>query len=240
MAILHSVPTSLWRGHEDRWEQLSQRLNRAGIPYEVIVERDLTPEILRDYRAVIVSDVAAFNEAQSTALRDYVMGGGSVLFAGECGTIDDRGEARIDPVVQDLRGGERRFSYNVLTDLVLRGFTPEPDQGRLWIPSGTTSGRAGLRFTGPAGEYTVAFAMLDEVDGASTVGLQVNGRPIASWRLDLNNEQPRTLSARTALRPGDQVSIVARPDGMESCRLVSVSISDVRAGDVGASGRARC
>ena len=239
IAILHSVPTGLWRHSERQWQGLAQRLNRAGVPYEVIVERNLQPDVLRRYRAVIVSGVAAFDDAGAGALRDYVAGGGRVLLAGECGTIDDRGEARPNTIIRELRGGDRHFSYDVLRDLKLTGFCGEADQGHLWLPSGTTTGKASARFAGPAGSYHVSAVMLDENDGASQVSLLVNDKPVGSWVLDADTEKPRTLSAKAALRPGDEVSLSARCDAGEMCRLFSVTISDVRAGEPLATGKGR-
>lgn len=239
LAILHSVPTSLWRHNERQWQELSRRLNRAGLPYEVLVERNLKPEVLRRYQAIIVSGVAAFDDAGATALRDYVKGGGKVLFAGECGTIDDRGEAKSNATIRDLRGGDRHFSYDVLTGLQLTGFAGEADQGRLWLPPGTKTGRAALRFAGPAGRYNVSVVMTDENDGASPVSLLVNAKPVGSWVLDADDEKPRTLSAQAALRPGDEVAVAATQNGGEMCRLQSLTISDVRTGETVSIGKGR-
>jgi len=239
IAILHSVPTSLWRHNERQWEELSRRLNRAGLPYEVLVERNLKPEVLRRYRGIILCGVAAFDDAGATALRDYVNGGGRVLFAGECGTIDDRGETELNTTIRDLRGGDRHFSYDVVNGLRLTGFTGEADSGHLWLPAGTKDGRVAVRFAGPAGDYRVNVVLVDENDGASAVSLLLNDKPLGSWVLDTDNEKPRTLSAKTALRPGDEVSLTAQSNGGEMCRLLSLNISDVRAGEPLVIGKGR-
>ena len=104
VAILHSVPTDLWTGSARRWAQLAEKLNRAGVPYEVLVERDLKPQTLKYYRTLVVAGVRAIAESGAAALAAYVREGGRVLFMGECGVTDERGEPRVSEIIRQMRG----------------------------------------------------------------------------------------------------------------------------------------
>ncbi|MCX6899028.1 MAG: hypothetical protein NT105_10025 [Verrucomicrobia bacterium] len=105
VAILHSVPTDLMVGAYRRWARMAEKLNRAGIPYEVIMERDLKPKLLRQYKVVMVAGVRALAESGAAALLEYAKNGGRVVLGGECGLTDERGEPQASHSLQELRGG---------------------------------------------------------------------------------------------------------------------------------------
>ena len=229
LAILHSVPTDLWTGAGRRWEKMAENLNRAGVPYEVIVEQDLKADLLARYRAVLVSGVRAISDADAEQLAAYVRGGGRVVFGGECGLTDERGEPHPSPAIRDLRGGAHVYQYDVFKDLELQGLEAEPGRQSLWVNGANPEGRASWRFQGENGTYQIALTMLDENDGASTVSLSVNGKPVANWVLDEDKERERMLSVRTPLQKGDTLLLSCHRDGGEMCRLRTLSIHDVRA-----------
>ena len=103
VAILHSVPTDLLTGAYRRWARMAEKLNRAGIPYEVITERDLKPKLLRRYQVVVAAGVRALGEPGAAALLDYVKRGGRLVLGGECGVTDERGESQSSRSWQALR-----------------------------------------------------------------------------------------------------------------------------------------
>ncbi len=105
VAILHSVPTDLLTGAYRRWAKMAEKLNRAGIPYEVIVERDLKLEMLRRYKVVVAAGVRALGEPGAAALLEYAKKGGRVVLGSECGVTDERGEPQTSRSLQELRGG---------------------------------------------------------------------------------------------------------------------------------------
>jgi hypothetical protein len=116
LALLHSVPTDLWTHSADHWAKLAQNLNRAGVPYEVIVEQDLQASLLARYRAVIVSSVRSISEEGAQQLAAYVKAGGRVLLAGECGLTDERGEPHPSRTLAALRARGGRVT-SVAADL---------------------------------------------------------------------------------------------------------------------------
>ena len=229
LAILHSARTDLFGSWSRLWAGMAQRLNRAGIPYEVITDRDLEPALLRRYRGIVVTGVRSLSEAGAASLSQYVRDGGRVLFAGECGVTDERGEPRPNRALQGLLAVGRIRQYDVATDLRLEGFAPEPGGQRLWLAPGVAQGKASLRFDGAAGRYKVAAMIMDESDGASAVRLLVNGKPAAEWLLDEDKDGPRWLSTVAALRPGDDLSLHCTLDGGEMCRLMAFTLQDPRA-----------
>jgi len=107
VAILHSVPTDLWTNAYARGARMAERLNRAGIPYEVIVERDLKPQWLQRYKAIILDGVRNIAEADAAALLQYVQAGGSLMLAGACGVADQRGETHVSDNLRKLRANVR-------------------------------------------------------------------------------------------------------------------------------------
>jgi hypothetical protein len=108
VAILHSVPTDLLTGAYRHWAKLAEKLNRAGIPYEVIVERDLKPKLLRRYKVIVLAGVRALGEPGAAALLDYVKRGGRLVLGGECGVTDERGEPQTSRSWQELKAGGDR------------------------------------------------------------------------------------------------------------------------------------
>lgn len=102
IAILHSISTDLFRRQHRRWADMAQRLNRAGLPYEILVEDDLTPARLAGYRALLIPDAAVLADDGAQALRGYASGGGRILLGGDCGTLDDRGGARTNTALLEL------------------------------------------------------------------------------------------------------------------------------------------
>jgi hypothetical protein len=115
VAILHSVPTDLWTNRGRQWQKLGQKLNRAGIPYEVIVERDLRAKQLSAYRVVLVDGVRAISDDGAAELAAYVKAGGKVIFGGQCGQTDERGEPHPSPILAELRSGAKAYQDRVRT-----------------------------------------------------------------------------------------------------------------------------
>lgn len=81
-------------------------LTQEHIPFDVILDADLTPERLSRYRVVILPNTACLSDAQAAALRAYVAAGGNLVASFETGLYDERGEPRETPALADLLGLE--------------------------------------------------------------------------------------------------------------------------------------
>ncbi|HYC01854.1 MAG TPA: S8 family serine peptidase [Azospirillaceae bacterium] len=89
--------------------------------------------------------------------------------------------------------------------------------GQLIMLQTGTNGSASGRFDGPAGRYNLAVAYHDESDGASLLGVSVNGASVSTWTLNANpavsggagavaaNRVVRTVTVDLA--PGDIVAL---------------------------------
>jgi alpha-glucuronidase len=97
-------------------------------------------------------------------------------------------------------------------------------------------------FSRPAGLYRVAVEYFDFHDGASSYTLLLNARPIAAWKADstlptntMNGSTSTRYSAPrpVALKPGDRIEIIGRPDKTEPAPLDYLSITPAPGGKLG-------
>lgn len=94
------------------------------VPYDyLLAERDLTPEALGRYKAVILPDLAVLSESQVAALRTWVEGGGRILATHDTARYNlemkDLGRAQLSQLAgQAVEGnlrvetGAGRFAYD--------------------------------------------------------------------------------------------------------------------------------
>ncbi len=71
-----------------------EQLDDLHIPYRVILDRDLTPERLADYRLLVLPGVSAMSEREQTVIEAFIRSGGNVLATGRTGTEDELGFLR--------------------------------------------------------------------------------------------------------------------------------------------------
>lgn len=93
-------------------------LMEAHIPFDVISDKVLTPERLRHYRAVVVSNLACMTDELAAALDSYTAGGGGLVASFDAGTCTTDGVERsagaLDRIIGARRTGRReglRSSY---------------------------------------------------------------------------------------------------------------------------------
>ena len=70
--------------------------------FDLIHENDLTPEVLKNYSAIILPNIALLSDSQATNLRNYVNSGGSMLATFETGLYDEWGRPRKDFALSDI------------------------------------------------------------------------------------------------------------------------------------------
>jgi hypothetical protein len=71
--------------------EVSRTLADAGIAHEMLAPRDLRPEKLAQYHAVVLPNTAVLGEQAYAALVDYAADGGTAIAFGEVGVLDLRG-----------------------------------------------------------------------------------------------------------------------------------------------------
>jgi hypothetical protein len=102
----------------DPVQGLYAALLEARIPFDVVLEHDLTPERLRRYKAVLLPNVALLSDRQAAALTAYVKAGGSLLTSFETGLYDETGKPRADFALASLfamhKAGGRDDSHRSL------------------------------------------------------------------------------------------------------------------------------
>ncbi|NUQ02120.1 MAG: beta-galactosidase trimerization domain-containing protein, partial [Armatimonadetes bacterium] len=102
VAVLYSIWTHLGHGHSaTAFRAACNALGRAGLPYEVIVEDDLTPAQLAGYRVVVLPQVASLSAADAATLTDFAKTGGTLLAAGQVALTDRLGRPHPAPPLAD-------------------------------------------------------------------------------------------------------------------------------------------
>jgi hypothetical protein len=99
VAVLYSI-YSHFAGRKTEWPLLvdtCEALGSAGVPYEVIIEDDLTPELLAGYRTVILPLANLLSRDHADALVEYARSGGSLVILGDVATHDTRCLPHDDP-----------------------------------------------------------------------------------------------------------------------------------------------
>lgn len=91
----------------DAAQGMYQLLTEARIPFDLILEGDLTPARLARYTALVLPNVALMRDSQAAAIRAFAQRGGSVLTTFETGLYDEAGAPRPDFALADLFGIRR-------------------------------------------------------------------------------------------------------------------------------------
>ena len=79
-------------------------LARSHLPVEVLWDTDVTPEILSQYDALALANVACLSAAQKQAIRDFVAAGGGLYADFESGMYDERSNKTDDAAWLELLG----------------------------------------------------------------------------------------------------------------------------------------
>ena len=75
------------------------------IPYGVVLDENLTPERLKLFPVILLSDVSILSEKEVTLLKSYVEDGGNVILTGLAGTHDRMGNPQKSSTLEGLIGG---------------------------------------------------------------------------------------------------------------------------------------
>lgn len=84
-------------------------LTRAHIPFDVILDPHLTPDVLSRYRTLILPNAACLSDSQIDAVINFVQQGGGLVAEFETGSYDERGCRRPqNPLLRMLGVGKIR------------------------------------------------------------------------------------------------------------------------------------
>lgn len=113
---------------------LMQQLDDLHIPFEVLLERDVTLEKLRRYSLVILPGVSAISDAHLGLLHEYIRAGGHVVATGYTATEDELGIPRdqwalakmLPLVYQGEMGKNASLTGNISGSRAIKLSTPAP------------------------------------------------------------------------------------------------------------------
>lgn len=88
----------------DHFQGFYYALLQGRIPFDIVLEDDLGPERLRQYRALILPNLALVSDEQARLLRAYVERGGSLVATFETSLFNEWGDRRNDFALADLFG----------------------------------------------------------------------------------------------------------------------------------------
>lgn len=87
---------------EEAYQGFYKILNEARIPFDVVLDQNLSPERIGRYSVLILPNIALMNDAQATQINDFAKKGGSVIATFETGLYDENGNPRSDFALSDL------------------------------------------------------------------------------------------------------------------------------------------
>lgn len=79
-------------------------LNEARIPFDIVLDSDLSRKTIGRYAVLILPNVALIDDEQAAQIRDFITRGGSILTTFETGLYDGEGKPRADFALADLFG----------------------------------------------------------------------------------------------------------------------------------------
>lgn len=91
-------------GNEAALNGFYQALTEARVPFSLLDDRDLDPEMLRRYKTIVLPNIAAMSDGQCQALREFVSNGGAIVATGETSLYDEAGTERKNFGLAELFG----------------------------------------------------------------------------------------------------------------------------------------
>ena len=104
VAVLDAVWSDLplgWSGSRP-FREACAALGRAMVPYEVIIEEDLRPELLAPYRLLVIPQARSLAREDAQTILDWVRGGGAIVQTGELALADRLGRAYAPEELPEL------------------------------------------------------------------------------------------------------------------------------------------
>ncbi len=193
-------------------------LQKQGVPAEVIVEDDLTPQRLTGVKTIVVNDISVLEPADATGLADFTRRGGTVVLAGAAmvrGKYEPATQAR--PLSRYFPGSqELGLHAYVPVDFTTEGYEPQAP----WLKVTKDVGRATITFAGAPGNYRLMLSYFDESDGQGCFELLVDGRRVGQWQNTCDDDATHAHSAPgVELKTGSQVTVVGHSGGGEYGRF---------------------
>jgi len=259
VALVYSINSELWRRRSwhvdplkflgpDWWigmdatptahvKHFADRLTALGVPYDIIVDRQLTSEQLAAYKCVILPDVQCVTPEGARALRRFVSDGGAAIVGENFSLRDYEGNplSRGDALRQGggLATASRLVVIRPDRQMTLENYLPDGGDGRIAAaPSSVGKGEqtASIRLLAEQipgqGPYVITASCFDSSLGSGAITLSLNGRRLATLKLDHQSDDFRPLAATVdRLRAGDTITLTAEPDSGELCHIQELRIA---------------
>jgi hypothetical protein len=114
VALLWSQENSTFYGRKDvkkrmelPWRGFTRAMISGRIPFQP-VNTNLLGKSMEQFKVIILPDLAAVSNKQIITLEDFVKHGGSIVYTGASGMLDEEGEPRLNPALDRLLGIKRR------------------------------------------------------------------------------------------------------------------------------------
>lgn len=98
VAVVHGIITEMGlRSTRHALAQTTTALQRCGVPYEVLIEEDLTPTQLAGYRVLFMPEVRCLSRERCDAVEAWASGGGTLVQVGSLAQADELNLPHADP-----------------------------------------------------------------------------------------------------------------------------------------------
>lgn len=211
-------------GHKrGAFNSLLWALQKQGVPAEVIVEDDLTPQRLAGLKTILLSDVSVLEPEAARGLAHFAQGGGTVLVAGATAV-----RGKYEPLSQARQlsaffPGSKSLNLSVYlpADFTTEGYVAQPP----WLKVDKEVGKATVTFAGPAGKYRLVLSYFDESDGQGSFELRVDDKPVGQFQNTADDDQTHAHAVTNVdLRPGAQITVVGHSGGGEYGRIERLAV----------------
>ena len=114
-------------------------LTRVHIPFDLVVDRSISPEGLAPYDVLVMPNVACLSEGQAETIRAFVEGGGGLIATFETSLYDEQGEPRGRFLLEELFRVEKpegMFAQTKYDSMIVKekhGAMPSAEVG-MYIP----------------------------------------------------------------------------------------------------------
>jgi hypothetical protein len=109
IAVGYSEASRLWMNDAGYMDGLAGALDLAyqtNLPVDTLPEWEMTIDVLQDFQAVILPNMACMADDVAQALREYVKGGGTLISTHRTGLLNQDGEERGNFALNDVFGLE--------------------------------------------------------------------------------------------------------------------------------------
>lgn len=198
-------------------------LQKQGVPAEVIVEDDLTPQRLAGLKTILLTDVSVLEPEAAQGLAQFAQGGGTVVVAGATSV-----RGKYEPLSKTRQlstyfPGSRPLNLSVYlpADFTTEGYVAQPP----WLKVDKEVGKAAVTFNGPAGKYRLVLSYFDESDGQGSFDLLVDDKLVGQFQNTTDDDQTHAHTvANVDLKPGARLTVVGHSGGGEYGRIERLAV----------------